>query len=64
MVCVLQVDITVLPEALNTCVRPDARVLPAFSKSCTGYQADKQISYAFLYPPRKSNNAKQIANRS
>ncbi|XP_062848697.1 ectonucleotide pyrophosphatase/phosphodiesterase family member 2 isoform X2 [Trichomycterus rosablanca] len=47
-----QVDVTALPEALSTCVRPDARVPPAYSRSCTSYQADKQISYSFLYSPQ------------
>ncbi|XP_060727255.1 ectonucleotide pyrophosphatase/phosphodiesterase family member 2 isoform X2 [Tachysurus vachellii] len=53
-----QVDVTVLSEALSTCVRPDARVSPASSQSCTSYRADKQISYGFLYPPQlASSNA-------
>lgn len=54
MFCICQVDVTVLPEALSTCVRPDTRVPPTSSQSCTSYRADKQISYAFLYPPRES----------
>ncbi|XP_053535553.1 ectonucleotide pyrophosphatase/phosphodiesterase family member 2 isoform X1 [Ictalurus punctatus] len=58
-----QVDVSVLPEALNTCVRPDARVPPASSRSCTSYRADKQLSYAFLYPPQlaSSNDARYEA---
>uniref|UniRef100_A0AAR2L6Q0 SMB domain-containing protein n=1 Tax=Pygocentrus nattereri TaxID=42514 RepID=A0AAR2L6Q0_PYGNA len=47
-----QVNVTPLPEALSNCVRPDARVPPAYSQSCTNYRADKQISYGFLYPPQ------------
>ncbi|KAL2101931.1 hypothetical protein ACEWY4_003692 [Coilia grayii] len=47
-----QIDVTVLPDALSNCVRPDARIPPAYSQSCTGYMADKQISYGFLYPPQ------------
>uniref|UniRef100_A0A7N9ASF0 Ectonucleotide pyrophosphatase/phosphodiesterase 2 n=1 Tax=Mastacembelus armatus TaxID=205130 RepID=A0A7N9ASF0_9TELE len=47
-----QVEVSVMPEALSNCVRPDTRVPPAYSQSCTNYRADKQITYAFLYPPR------------
>ncbi|XP_046702061.1 ectonucleotide pyrophosphatase/phosphodiesterase family member 2 isoform X2 [Silurus meridionalis] len=58
-----QVDVGVLPDSLNTCVRPDTRVPPASSRSCTSYRADKQISYAFLYPPQlaSSNDARYEA---
>ena len=55
VVGVFQVNVTPLPEALSNCVRPDARVPPAYSQSCTSYRADKQISYGFLYPPRESH---------
>ncbi|TSL82490.1 Ectonucleotide pyrophosphatase/phosphodiesterase family member 2 [Bagarius yarrelli] len=51
-----QVDVTVLPEALNTCLRPDARVPPPSSQSCTSYRANKQNSYEFLYPPQLSSS--------
>uniref|UniRef100_A0A8B9HHD0 Ectonucleotide pyrophosphatase/phosphodiesterase 2 n=1 Tax=Astyanax mexicanus TaxID=7994 RepID=A0A8B9HHD0_ASTMX len=51
-----QVDVTPLPEALSNCVRPDARVPPAYSQSCTNYRADKQISYSFLYPPQLASS--------
>uniref|UniRef100_A0A3B5AZG4 Ectonucleotide pyrophosphatase/phosphodiesterase 2 n=1 Tax=Stegastes partitus TaxID=144197 RepID=A0A3B5AZG4_9TELE len=51
-----QVEVSPLPEALSNCVRPDARVPPAYSQSCTNYRADKQITYAFLYPPQLSSN--------
>ncbi|KAM9309835.1 autotaxin isoform 4-T4 [Pholidichthys leucotaenia] len=51
-----QVEVSPLPEALSNCVRPDARVPPAYSQSCTNYIADKQITYAFLYPPQLSLN--------
>ncbi|XP_051577340.1 ectonucleotide pyrophosphatase/phosphodiesterase family member 2 isoform X1 [Myxocyprinus asiaticus] len=47
-----QVDFTPLPEALSNCVRPDIRIPPAYSQSCSSYRADKQISYGFLYPPQ------------
>lgn len=47
-----QVDVTPLPESLSNCVRPDIRVPPGYSQSCSGYKADKQISYGFLYPPQ------------
>ncbi|KAK6327165.1 hypothetical protein J4Q44_G00028100 [Coregonus suidteri] len=47
-----QVEVTPLPEHLTNCVRPDIRIPPAFSQSCSSYKADKQISYAFLYPPQ------------
>lgn len=50
---VFQVEVSPLPEALSNCVRPDSRVPPAYSQSCTNYRADKHITYAFLYPPRK-----------
>ncbi|XP_056141794.1 ectonucleotide pyrophosphatase/phosphodiesterase family member 2 isoform X2 [Lampris incognitus] len=49
-----QVEVSPLPEGLSNCVRPDTRVPPAFSQSCTNYRADKQITYAFLYPPQLS----------
>ncbi|XP_048881517.1 ectonucleotide pyrophosphatase/phosphodiesterase family member 2 isoform X2 [Brienomyrus brachyistius] len=47
-----QVDVSPLPESMNGCVRPDIRVSPSHSQSCSGYKADKQISYGFLYPPQ------------
>ncbi|XP_061090939.1 ectonucleotide pyrophosphatase/phosphodiesterase family member 2-like [Conger conger] len=47
-----QIDVTPLPESLSNCVRPDIRVPPGYSQSCSGYKADKQISYGFLYPPQ------------
>lgn len=49
------VEVTPLPEALTNCVRPDVRIPPAFSQSCSNYRADKQISYGFLYPPQLSS---------
>ncbi|KAJ8291058.1 hypothetical protein GJAV_G00020900 [Gymnothorax javanicus] len=51
------VDVTPLPESLSNCVRPDIRVPPGYSQSCTGYKADKQISYGFLYPPQLASTA-------
>ena len=53
----VQVEVHPLPESLSNCVRPDRRVPPAFSQSCTNYRADKHMSYAFLYPPRESSPA-------
>uniref|UniRef100_A0A3Q3JMS9 SMB domain-containing protein n=1 Tax=Monopterus albus TaxID=43700 RepID=A0A3Q3JMS9_MONAL len=50
-----RVELSPLPEALSNCVRPDTRVPPAHSQSCTNYRADKQITYAFLYPPQLSS---------
>uniref|UniRef100_A0A8C4NK51 SMB domain-containing protein n=1 Tax=Dicentrarchus labrax TaxID=13489 RepID=A0A8C4NK51_DICLA len=50
-----QVEVSPLPEALSNCVRPDTRVPPAYSQSCTNYRADRHISYAFLYPPQLSS---------
>ncbi|KAJ0065910.1 hypothetical protein NL108_000152, partial [Boleophthalmus pectinirostris] len=49
-----QVELYPLPDALSNCVRPDTRVPPAYSQSCTNYRADKQITYAFVYPPQLS----------
>uniref|UniRef100_A0A3Q2SZZ4 Ectonucleotide pyrophosphatase/phosphodiesterase 2 n=1 Tax=Fundulus heteroclitus TaxID=8078 RepID=A0A3Q2SZZ4_FUNHE len=51
-----QVELSPLPEALSNCVRPDARVPPAFSQSCSNYRAEKHVTYAFLYPPQLSSN--------
>nr|XP_023669473.1 ectonucleotide pyrophosphatase/phosphodiesterase family member 2 isoform X1 [Paramormyrops kingsleyae] len=51
-----QVDVTPLPESMNGCVRPDIHVSPAHSQSCSGYKADKQISYGFLYPPQLASS--------
>uniref|UniRef100_A0A8D3D1L8 SMB domain-containing protein n=1 Tax=Scophthalmus maximus TaxID=52904 RepID=A0A8D3D1L8_SCOMX len=50
-----QVEVSPLPDALSNCVRPDSRVPPAYSQSCTNYRADKQITFAFLYPPQLSS---------
>ena len=54
---ILQVEVSPLPEALSNCLRPDAKILPAYSQSCTNYRAEKHITYAFLYPPRKCATA-------
>ncbi|XP_032373838.1 autotaxin isoform X2 [Etheostoma spectabile] len=50
-----QVEVSPLPEALSNCVRADGRVPPAYSQSCTNYRSDRQISYAFLFPPQLSS---------
>uniref|UniRef100_A0A665WQJ8 SMB domain-containing protein n=1 Tax=Echeneis naucrates TaxID=173247 RepID=A0A665WQJ8_ECHNA len=54
-----QVELSPLPEILSNCVRPDTRVPPGFSQSCTNYRADKQITYAFLYPPQLSSSTEK-----
>uniref|UniRef100_H3C7R1 ENPP1-3/EXOG-like endonuclease/phosphodiesterase domain-containing protein n=1 Tax=Tetraodon nigroviridis TaxID=99883 RepID=H3C7R1_TETNG len=54
-----QVDASPLPESLSNCVRPDARVPPSYSQSCTNYRAEKQITHAFLYPPQLSSNGEK-----
>ncbi|XP_007550481.1 autotaxin isoform X1 [Poecilia formosa] len=51
-----QVELSPLPESLSNCVRPDARVPPAFSQSCSNYRAERHVTYAFLYPPQLSSN--------
>uniref|UniRef100_A0A8C7YK71 Ectonucleotide pyrophosphatase/phosphodiesterase 2 n=1 Tax=Oryzias sinensis TaxID=183150 RepID=A0A8C7YK71_9TELE len=50
-----QVEMSPLPEALSTCVRPDARMPPASSQSCTNYRAVRHVTSAFLYPPQLSS---------
>ncbi|XP_043972663.1 ectonucleotide pyrophosphatase/phosphodiesterase family member 2-like [Gambusia affinis] len=45
-----------LPQSLPNCVRPDPRVPPALSPSCSNYKAEKHVTYAFLYPPQLSSN--------
>uniref|UniRef100_A0A3Q3W5W2 SMB domain-containing protein n=1 Tax=Mola mola TaxID=94237 RepID=A0A3Q3W5W2_MOLML len=52
-------EVSPLPEALFHCVRPDSRVLPAYSQSCTNYKVDRQITYAFLYPPQYSSTTEK-----
>uniref|UniRef100_A0A3Q2DVP1 Ectonucleotide pyrophosphatase/phosphodiesterase 2 n=1 Tax=Cyprinodon variegatus TaxID=28743 RepID=A0A3Q2DVP1_CYPVA len=42
-----------VPLSLTNCLRPDARVPPASSQSCSTYRAERHVTYAFLYPPRK-----------
>ncbi|XP_054897890.1 ectonucleotide pyrophosphatase/phosphodiesterase family member 2 isoform X3 [Poeciliopsis prolifica] len=51
-----QVALSPLPESLSNCVRPDARVPPIVSQSCSNYKAEKNVTYAFLYPPQLSSN--------
>uniref|UniRef100_A0A8C5G9T5 SMB domain-containing protein n=1 Tax=Gouania willdenowi TaxID=441366 RepID=A0A8C5G9T5_GOUWI len=51
-----QVEVSALPEVLSNCVRPDSRVPPAYSQSCTNYRADKHITYSFMYPPQLPSN--------
>lgn len=49
----LQAELSVIPEHLSSCVRPDVRISPGFSQNCLAYKNDKQMSYGFLFPPRK-----------
>uniref|UniRef100_A0A3P9HNI8 Ectonucleotide pyrophosphatase/phosphodiesterase 2 n=1 Tax=Oryzias latipes TaxID=8090 RepID=A0A3P9HNI8_ORYLA len=42
-----QVEMSPLPEALSTCVRPDARMPPASSQSCTNYRAVRHVTSLF-----------------
>lgn len=61
---VFQVELSSLHETLSNCVRPDARVPPAFSQSCSNYRTGKHITYAFLYPPRKCDPTTGLKKKS
>ncbi|XP_018582735.1 ectonucleotide pyrophosphatase/phosphodiesterase family member 2 isoform X2 [Scleropages formosus] len=52
----IDVEVRPLPEYMTNCVKPDARVAPAHSQSCTGYGTDQQISYGFLFPPQLASS--------
>lgn len=49
----MQAEVSGVPEHLASCVRPDLRISPGNSQSCAAYRGDKQLSYGFLFPPRK-----------
>uniref|UniRef100_A0A8C6PGE6 Ectonucleotide pyrophosphatase/phosphodiesterase 2 n=1 Tax=Nothobranchius furzeri TaxID=105023 RepID=A0A8C6PGE6_NOTFU len=51
-----QVEVSPVPDVLSNCVRPDPRVAPAFSQSCSNYRAERHITHGFLYPPQLSSN--------
>nr|XP_015213292.1 PREDICTED: ectonucleotide pyrophosphatase/phosphodiesterase family member 2 [Lepisosteus oculatus] len=51
-----QTDALQFPESLCSDVRPDIRIPAANSQSCSGYKADKQISYGFLFPPQLASS--------
>ncbi|XP_048364554.1 ectonucleotide pyrophosphatase/phosphodiesterase family member 2 [Sphaerodactylus townsendi] len=46
-----QAEVSGVPEQLVNCVRPDLRISPSNSQSCTPYRVDRQMSYGFLFPP-------------
>ncbi|XP_013929717.1 PREDICTED: ectonucleotide pyrophosphatase/phosphodiesterase family member 2 [Thamnophis sirtalis] len=48
-----QAETSGVPDQVISCVRPDLRISPSNSQSCTAYRVDRQMSYGFLFPPRK-----------
>ncbi|XP_063155695.1 ectonucleotide pyrophosphatase/phosphodiesterase family member 2 isoform X4 [Candoia aspera] len=52
-----QAEVSGVPEQLISCVRPDLRISPSNSQSCTAYRVDRQLSYGFLFPPQLSSSA-------
>uniref|UniRef100_A0A674J9X6 Ectonucleotide pyrophosphatase/phosphodiesterase 2 n=1 Tax=Terrapene triunguis TaxID=2587831 RepID=A0A674J9X6_9SAUR len=52
-----QAEVSGVPEHLSNCVRPDLRISPGNSQSCSAYRADKQMTYGFLFPPQLSSSA-------
>ncbi|XP_009578786.1 PREDICTED: ectonucleotide pyrophosphatase/phosphodiesterase family member 2-like, partial [Fulmarus glacialis] len=52
-----QAEVSGVPEHLASCVRPDLRISPGNSQSCTAYRGDRQLSYGFLFPPQLSSSA-------
>ncbi|XP_077207715.1 autotaxin isoform X2 [Paroedura picta] len=52
-----QAEVSGVPEQLVNCVRPDLRISPSNSQSCTPYRVDRQMSYGFLFPPQLSSSA-------
>nr|XP_056710098.1 ectonucleotide pyrophosphatase/phosphodiesterase family member 2 isoform X1 [Euleptes europaea] len=52
-----QAEVSGVPEQLVNCVRPDLRISPINSQSCTAYRVDRQMSYGFLFPPQLSSSA-------
>ncbi|KAL4630021.1 ectonucleotide pyrophosphatase/phosphodiesterase family member 2-like isoform X2 [Arapaima gigas] len=53
----IDAEVRPLPDYMKNCVRPDARVAPAHSQSCTGFCANQQLSYSFLFPPQLASSA-------
>lgn len=47
----LQADLDPLPEVIQNCVRADVRIAPDSSPSCDQYNAARNVTLAFLYPP-------------
>ncbi|KAM9308453.1 autotaxin [Gastrophryne carolinensis] len=52
-----QTELSGIPDYLSNCVRPDPRISPSHSQTCSAYKADKQMSYGFLFPPQLSSSA-------
>lgn len=52
-----QAEVSGVPEQLVNCVRPDLRISPSNSQTCTAYRVDRQMSYGFLFPPHLSSSA-------
>uniref|UniRef100_A0A8D0L6I9 Autotaxin n=1 Tax=Sphenodon punctatus TaxID=8508 RepID=A0A8D0L6I9_SPHPU len=52
-----QAEVSGVPEHLVNCVRPDLRISPPNSQSCTSYRVDRQLSYGFMFPPQLSSSA-------
>ncbi|XP_038600978.1 ectonucleotide pyrophosphatase/phosphodiesterase family member 2 isoform X1 [Tachyglossus aculeatus] len=52
-----QAEVSSVPDHLTSCTRPDVRIAPSYSQSCSAYKADKQMSYGFLFPPHLSSSA-------
>ncbi|KAL7984097.1 hypothetical protein Chor_002667 [Crotalus horridus] len=51
-----QVEAPGMPDQVISCVRPDLRISPSNSQSCTAYRVDRQMSYGFLFPPQLSSS--------
>ncbi|XP_041101596.1 ectonucleotide pyrophosphatase/phosphodiesterase family member 2-like isoform X2 [Polyodon spathula] len=52
-----QADVSHIPDSLSSCVRPDIRMPPANSQTCSAYKADKQMSYGYLFPPQLASSS-------
>ncbi|XP_034980856.1 ectonucleotide pyrophosphatase/phosphodiesterase family member 2 isoform X2 [Zootoca vivipara] len=52
-----QAEVPGATEQLANCVRPDLRISPSNSQSCTAYRVDRHMSYGFLFPPQLSSSA-------
>ncbi|XP_070604338.1 autotaxin isoform X3 [Erythrolamprus reginae] len=51
-----QAEMSGVPDQVSNCVRPDLRISPSNSQSCTAYRVDRQMSYGFLFPPQLSSS--------